>query len=322
MSDNEDVEVKGAVGGTKPKSAKQSTFVKKLIKDYNLKEPTVAKLMDNDFDTLEAISTLSLEDIDALNLSMGQRNILRKCVATIKGAPIGVHGPIDVSGDRPPTRRSIAPSDAQNLLESFIKHGDGNDSTTAISNPENQVSGESCSLHLPVTEKPKVNVARPHTFIDSKKTFMDVNLSEFMYGALLIMENMVAMSDPSVPNYLRHISFLALKSSQGFGTEGILAYDNALRNQVERSGRWPKDSDSHLANCHLVKINRQRFQKEKSEKRPNPLQNKCLRYNNGDPCMVEKCKYQHKCLLCSGNHAVTACNNQSRQNPPESSGRR
>ena len=36
--------------------------------------------------------------------------ILRKCVTTIKETPIGVHGPIHVSGDRPSTRRSIAPS--------------------------------------------------------------------------------------------------------------------------------------------------------------------------------------------------------------------
>ena len=132
-----------------------------------------------------------------------------------------------------------------------------------------------------------------------------------MYGSLLIMENMLLTNYNNMYAYARHLSFMTLKSSQHFTSESILAYDNGVRSIVEATGVWPPSSDSHLANCHLVRTTRPGpvRQKDRRQRTPtdNPAGNKCIRFNTGTCDSPDRCKYGHKCFSCAGSHPITSC---------------
>ena len=228
---------------------------KKLIKDYGIKDKTVDILIQNDIDSSGVLATLSMEDIDGLGLSLGQRNLLPKCVDATKHAT-------GASAEAPrPQPDSVLVQAAKEMIESATK--------------TNETNGE--LLHnISLGAKPSYPVPRPFQFMEGSKSYGDLTLSEHKYRALLILKNMVASSDPDALVYTRHVSFLALKSSQQFTTESVLAYDNALRCAVESTGKWSRDSNVHLANCHLVRSTRVFSKSKDKQSRPtgeNPLNN-------------------------------------------------
>ena len=175
--------------------------------------------------------------------------------------------------------------------------------------PAKKTEGESLP-NIPLSAKPANPVPRPLQFIEGKKSYGELSLSEHMYASLLILENMLSTADPGAIAYTRHLSFIALKSSQHFTTESLLAYDNAMRSAVESTGNWPRDSDVHLANCHLVRSFRAPTKPKDRRPRPtgdNPLNNRCIRYNTGMCEGGDRCRYEHKCITCSGNHPMSSC---------------
>ena len=77
---NEDNE--GATGGSDKIEVPRA--LKKLAKDFALKDKTIEILMENDIDSILAIKSLSVEDVQELGFSMGQRNLMRNCVASLQ----------------------------------------------------------------------------------------------------------------------------------------------------------------------------------------------------------------------------------------------
>ena len=53
-------------------------------------------------------------------------------------------------------------------------------------------------VHLPVNAKIKIYAPRLHEFIEGKKLFAEVSMSELMYGCLLILENMIVNKDSNI----------------------------------------------------------------------------------------------------------------------------
>ena len=269
---------------------------KKLMKDNGIKDKTTEILIQNDIDSVNVLSTLSFEDICNLGLSLGQRNLLRKCVDA--------------------TRMGTSSQDSQKQPDSGITVAAAKSVIDSATKASKESNGEFLP-NIPLGAKPSYPVPRPFQFIEGKKSYGELTLSEHMYGALLILENMLASSDPNAMAYTRHISFLALKSSQQFSSDSILAYDNALRCVVESTGKWPRDSDVHLANCHLVRSTRA-FPKPKDKRsKPlgdNPLNNRCIRYNTGTCNSGERCRYEHKCITCNGSHPMSSCKSMPKSN--------
>ena len=146
-------------------------------------------------------------------------------------------------------------------------------------------------------------------------------MSEHMYASLLILEIMLVAVEPDNIAYTRHLSFLALKSSQHFSTESILTYNNAVRSVVETCEKWPHGSDVNLANCHLVRSIRPPFKtKEKRFKQTGDTSqsNKCFRYNAGNCESGDRCRFEHKCLSFNGERLVSSCRGpQSKSQKPQ-----
>lgn len=270
---------------------------KKLMKENGIKEKTLDVLVENDVDSVGAISTLSHADIESLGLTLGQRNLLKKCVDTVNSSNTGSED----SDNKPSAGSAGSSAGSVKSVKASL------DSAT---NPTSDKQHGESLPNVPVTAKPIHPVPRPLQFIEGKKTYGELSLSELMYASLLILENMLSTADPNATAYTRHLAFLALKSSQNFTTESILTYDNAVRSTVESSGNWSRDSDVHLANCHLVRAFRPSTKpKDRKPKYTgdNPLNNKCIRYNAGNCDSGDRCRYDHKCMTCSGYHPMTAC---------------
>lgn len=271
---------------------------KKLMKDNGIKDKTVDVLVQNDIDSISAISTLSVEDIASLGLTLGQRNLLKKCIENVN-SPIS--GPEEGASNSSEIKSTSVKS-AKEMLSAAV-------------NPTKQSNGESLP-NLPCSVKPSNPVARPMHFIEGKKNYSELSLSEHIYASLLILENMLVAGEPDTIAYTRHLSFLALKSSQHFSTESILTYDNAVRSAVDTSGKWPHDSDVHLANCHLVRSLRAPNKAKDRRSKPTgntPQTNICFRFNAGNCESGDRCRYEHKCLTCNGGHPVSSCNRGPQQ---------
>ena len=313
-------EDKGASGGCKPRDNKSnkmtSALTKKLSKEFLLKEATIQTLLSNECDSLEAIATLDNDAIDTLGLSLGQKGLVKKMVASLAVELSGVKPTRshDSVLDKQPSETLLDGKSSSELPRDPVSVDRAKAFMDALTSKDSKdapkKSGE--SLNLPVSDKPNYPMQRPHQFIVGKKHYLDVSLSEFMHGSLLILENMQLSGDHKTQPYIRHLSFLALKSSQGFSTESILNYDNAVRGSVENTGVWPIDSDTHLSNCYLVRALRPKTprgregDRDRDREKKGPLSNRCLRYNNGD-CNERKCRFDHKCLICSQNHPMSAC---------------
>ena len=349
-------ESRGAVGGRDDKKKDKSIikFGKTLAKEFDLKDTTIDILLDNEIDSMSALATLSKDDVLSFNLSLGQKNLLLKCVASLTPADTHAAHESTLSKDarsrqkevagldttQPPDVRSratppqdvrprtttppqdvrprYAPSDP--YQDSTLSTREARDSMHAAMNPPNPATGE-FSPNLPISNKQIQAVPRPFQFIEGKKSYGELSLSEHMYASLLILENMLMAGDQNSVAYTRHLSFLALKSSQHFTTESILTYDNAVRSSVDRSGTWPRDSDMHLANCHLIRAYRNKPQKDQPRRsRPpmegNPLNNRCIRFNTLSCDAGDRCKYDHKCINCNGSHPMSTC--KSAQSKPKS----
>ena len=164
-------EEQGATGGPSQESGKkvdkgQTSLIKKLSK-YGIKEPTARLLViENELDSMDGIGTLREEDITELGLTLGQRGLLRKLVVSL-----------NQSTDNGEEKTGPVASTSMSVTEVKEQLAD-------MESP-----GE--CVHLPVNAKTKINVPRPHEFIEGKKSFAEVSMSELMYGALLILENMI-----------------------------------------------------------------------------------------------------------------------------------
>ena len=81
-------ESRGAVGGRDDKKKDKSIikFGKTLAKEFDLKDTTIDILLDNEIDSMSALATLSKDDVLSFNLSLGQKNLLLKCVASLTPA--------------------------------------------------------------------------------------------------------------------------------------------------------------------------------------------------------------------------------------------
>jgi len=130
-----------------------------------------------------------------------------------------------------------------------------------------------------------------------------------------MFENMVVSQSSDTLNYVRHLSFLMLKETQGYITSSLIDYDYALRDQLEYSAQaaWPAESRANLMNQYLRLSSTQPMVKSpQSPSQTNTLGGRCVCWNNsedGAACKGEKrCKWTHACLVCSSpDHTIRKC---------------
>ena len=173
---------------------------------------------------------------------------------------------------------------------------------------------------MPVSEQSKRKIQRPHEFIEGKKCAADLNIKEFMYSNMLQLENMIITKSSDLHAFARHLSFICIKSMQGYQSSSIIEYDYALRGRLESMNTsWPEQSDIDLSNRFLkmapVSAKPERQQGNSRQKNTDTFSsfgNRCIRWNNsedGSLCKAGKqCKYEHACLACGEKHTLQACN--------------
>ena len=170
-------------------------------------------------------------------------------------------------------------------------------------------------LHVPLKDRKSRRLNRAHEFIPGKSGGHELNLREFLYGNLLMFENMVVSQSSDTLNYVRHLSFLMLKETQGYITSSLIDYDYALCDQLEYSAQaaWPAESSADLMNRYLCLSSTQPTVKSsQSPSQTNTLGGRCVRWNNsedGAACKDKKrCKWAHAYLVCNNpDHTVRKC---------------
>ena len=81
-SAEEDVIEKKGKGKQSAKTKKSPPTFEELAKDHGLKDTTLAILIENDYDSKEAVAFINEDDMAELKLTLGQSGMLKKWVAT------------------------------------------------------------------------------------------------------------------------------------------------------------------------------------------------------------------------------------------------
>ena len=321
------------------KAAKGAASFSKLAKKIGLKDASVKLLTDNDYDSAEALVTISSQELGLLGLSMGQNGLLRKWLAGQEG-PEHVQSQTDIKTpeekakpeakpeehleDNPASEAAagaeavagacskqagamLGPAELSSLLQTLATGA----STRQTTDVEGDQPGR---LHVPLKDRKIKKLNRAHEFISGKTAGHELNLREFMYGNLLMLENMVCAKLPDQMNYVKHLSFLMLKSMQGYTTGSLVDYDYGLRDQLEysTSAVWPDESSADLMN-RFMKLAPTTPSKGgyASPSHTTTLSGRCMRWNNSDDGSAckdkKKCKWVHACLICGQDHTVKKC---------------
>ena len=259
-----------------------------------LKEPAVTALKTEDFDSIEAIKAMRDEDAAALSLTRGQFCLLEKWREALR-VPMVPKTSEQVAGSSSASQVPAAKSSEMSARDiSSLLAGlqvDSGKALTKVPRPYQHIAGE-----------------------DYKRPSEVRSLPELMSGALNILE--AAAVEKTAPDIIvamiRHVSFIAQKAAQRYTTESLVAYDDAVRDKVEKnSGIWPMSSDMDLCN-RLLRVhettNHRRGAPTSTDRRENTSQDKqpCIRFNQTE-CKISQCRYEHICLICSEPHAMTTC---------------
>ena len=280
-----------------------------MAQDYGFTEHTIRVLQQEDFDSFQMLTIMTEQDISSLGISLGQKALVRKCIQEVKNnrALSQLSG---VKSGQP--SHSLSPAEVIAQLS-----GSGIKPTEA--GPDLTLDGKHTDLlNVPLKDKVKRTLQRPHEFIPGKKGLADLSLLELIYGNLLMVENAVIEGNDEVLAMTRHTSFLLLKGIQSYQARSIVEYDYAMRQKLEAcSEPWPVTSDADLCNRHLkLNTNHSRQQSamaygkpEVKSKGTNAYNNRCIRWNNSEDgnCRMKFCRFEHLCLICGEDHPMVRC---------------
>ena len=214
---------------------------KHVATNFGLSSRTIDVLEHEEFNSFGMITIMTEGDISNLDISGGQKALLRKWITDLNANPSSQsQSAFKLSQDEVAAQMSAAGIGLQNM-----------DSWTADQNL--LLDGKNLHLlNIPLKDKVKRKLQRPHEFIPAKKGLADLSLLELLYGNLLIIENAVIDSSDEVLALTRHVSFLLLKAIQFYSPRSIIEYDYALRQKLEVSSEsWPIMSDVDLCNRYL-----------------------------------------------------------------------
>jgi len=317
----------GAVGGAKPKKPpKQKKFdFEDSAKQAGLKEATVDKLKAEDYDCLEALQLMSLDDMGDMDISKGQQKMLVRWLGCLGNQTFGNKQhlpPQPTPGETEPlpnldcgvTAKGVISSHDMEHLAHLLGQSTSTTTQPGPSAPSGSSEGKITPVpNVPVSARGQVELPRPHEFIADKKRSTDLYWRDFVYGSLLILENKVAQKDADVFGYARHMSFCALKNYQGYSAASIIEYDDAFRTRLSYGdGYFPNTSDTDLANRHLVPP--ERSTKKSPPQAKNGITSKrgekpsvCFRWNERGFSGCTGCNMAHQCLICQGDHQFKDC---------------
>ena len=154
------------------KTKEVTTPFEELAKDHGLKDTSLAILIENDYDSKEALATITEDDMAELKLTLGQSGLLKKWVATLTWAK-----PSRSSLLVQPQWQHRPPPSANRTLDNLSPQGDDSGTPTGNSAP---VQG----IHLPIAEQSKRKIRRPHEFFEGRKCAADLNFKEFYEAPL------------------------------------------------------------------------------------------------------------------------------------------
>ena len=136
---------------------------------------------------------------------------------------------------------------------------------------------------------------------------------------MLQLENMIITKSSDLHALIRHLSFICIKSMQGYQSNSIIEYDYALWSRLtSMNTSWPEQSDIDLSNKFFkmapVSAKPERQQGNSGQKTTDTFSsfgNRCIRWNNsenGSLCKTGKqCNYEHASMACGEKHALQAC---------------
>ena len=228
-----------------------------------LTESTMNSLVDRNYGSIKAFREIVEEDLESLPLYMGQRLILMNVVEEVNTILEGFDIDDTADGIKP---EETAPVSRLPVLENSDHEESGTEQSEA---PSDQDGREEAAAEQSVTVAPR-KVPRPHDFIVGKNSSKELNMEEFLYGNLLILEYMMEQKSPEVRAYMKHLRFMVLKVIHGYPLDSIIYYDTGLRDKMEAENTlMPTEPDTELLNKY-VKFSQKEREKEKEKKKAKP----------------------------------------------------
>ena len=310
---------------------KKGKSFQELAVAAGIKEEAMGRLVEAEFDSLDAIKSMDMTDLTELKLSPGQKALLRAWKESLVTKKKPSHKVDDQSFTMPKPLSCREKVTTRDLAAQMKELDDEAVGLEAILGDEHRAPADSrvrngkpllivdhvISCTRSTDEDGEQEVA-PGLFFKagrSKPKLETVSVSQWAAANAAIMTKLTDSGElrtrEDMVGYLRYTQHVA-DLIQIHTLHSVLLYDNAYRKQQwEHNSSW-METDVHLA----LKFLDRRVQKPKShnqnprssDMRRRERKDICFDYNNRVGCSRDNCRYKHVCLQDGCGERHPQCN--------------
>ncbi|XP_020891953.1 uncharacterized protein LOC110231286, partial [Exaiptasia diaphana] len=120
-------------------------------KEAKLKEATKECLKAKDFDEQEALELITLKDIDAMDITLGQKRLLEKAIINLKGGPTDTSNPTPnpTAAQKPAEKITTSTLAKESGLNALLRQFETDGQLDLLVNGAEVINPEKTSAHLP-----------------------------------------------------------------------------------------------------------------------------------------------------------------------------